>query len=182
MVKKVIGILALQGCVEPHFAHFKALNCSVKEVRKAEDFKHIDGLVLPGGESTTMLKLIHLFHLKDALIKTAQKVPTWGICAGAILMAKEVTHPSQESLELMDISIQRNGYGSQKESFQEKIQDYEVSFIRAPLIQKTGTCTVKATYQNNPVWLQQDHFMVTTFHPELNCQTPSPMHKKFTTL
>lgn len=180
MSKGTIGILALQGCVTPHIPHFLALNFEVKEVRCNQDFLSLSGLVLPGGESSTMLRLLNIFQMKEILIETSKNIPTWGICAGAILMSQKVLGLSQESFGLIDINIERNAYGSQLDSFETSINSYQVAFIRAPIIQKiNGAMEVLATHQNKPVWIHQGNHMVTTFHPELNTIYPSPMHKKF---
>lgn len=175
-----IGILSLQGCVDPHKSHIEALGCHWLEVKRAEDFSKIDGLILPGGESTTMLKLIDHFEIWDLLLATAKKVPYWGICAGSILMAKTVLNPKQKSLGLLDIEIERNAYGRQLESQETKVNSYDVSFIRAPLIKKySKKCKVLAEFQGKAVYLQQGHHLVSTFHAELNKNTPSPFHKSF---
>lgn len=178
--KKKIGVLALQGCVEPHRKHIEALGAELVEVRRAQDFKDISGLILPGGESTTMLKLIEHFQIWDVLIEYAEKIPYWGICAGSILMALRVSNPKQKSLGLMHLDVERNSYGRQVDSFEEKINSYPVSFIRAPLLKKLGkACQVKASTKGNPVWVTEGKHMVTTFHPELSLKTPSPFHKYF---
>src|SRR4051812_38347225 len=96
-MKATLGVLALQGCVQPHRPHIESLGLSYKEVRTKEDLKQIQGLILPGGESTTMLKLIEVFSLEESLIETFRRVPIWGICAGAILMARKVISSDQKS-------------------------------------------------------------------------------------
>lgn len=175
-----VGILAVQGCVEPHRKHIEALNSELIEVRRSEDFSKIDALILPGGESTTMLKLIDHFDIWDDLLKASKKIPFWGICAGSILMAKKVSGPSQKSLGIMDIDIQRNGYGRQLESTQVKIQNYDVAFIRAPIVIRANKkIKVLASFEGSPVWLQDGRHMISTFHSELNSQCPSPFHKAF---
>lgn len=178
-----VGILAVQGCVEPHRKHVEALDAELVEVRRSEDFKTIDALILPGGESTTMLKLIDHFGIWGDLLKASKEIPFWGICAGSILMAKKVTDPAQKSLGIMDIDIQRNGYGRQVDSAQAKINDYEVAFIRAPIVSRSGKgCDVLAKYKGDPVWIQQGMHMISTFHSELNTECPSPFHKAFLVL
>ncbi len=175
-----IGILALQGCVEPHRPHFEATGAQVQLVRKSQDFNDIHGLVLPGGESTTMLKLLKILDMEESLTHTFRKIPCWGICAGAILMAKEVHHPEQKSFGAIDIGIDRNAYGRQLDSFNTRIQESEVSFIRAPKINRVGKdVRILASYEGQAVWVQSGKHMVTTFHPELGTEQPSHMHAYF---
>ena len=177
---KKVGILALQGCVEPHVPHIEACGAEVVRVRKASDLQNIDGLILPGGESTTMLKLLNSLGMKEALQKSFDRIPCWGICAGAILMAKEVSHPKQESFGALDIAVARNAYGRHLESFNDEIAGSEVSFIRAPRIEKIGTGDeVLGKKEGEPVWVSQGRHMATTFHPELASSCPSHMHRFF---
>lgn len=175
-----IGVLSLQGCVQPHQAHIESLGALYREVKLPQDFESIDGLILPGGESTTMLKLIEVFLLDEILQKTFARIPVWGVCAGAILMAKEVRSPSQKSFGLLDMVVERNSYGRQLDSFNTLVNGYEVSFIRAPGILSTGPgLQVMAEIKDKPIWVKQGHYMATTFHPELSPTTPSPMHRAF---
>ncbi len=115
-VKKRIGVLALQGDFEAHEKALERAGAEVIEVRNAGDLESIQGLVIPGGESTTMLKLLDATGLKEPLRQFAESKPIFGTCAGAILVAKQVTNPIQESLGLMDIEVERNGYGRQLDS------------------------------------------------------------------
>jgi pyridoxal 5'-phosphate synthase pdxT subunit len=178
--KPVIGVLALQGAVQPHKPHIEAAGGVFKAVKTPEDFREVDGFILPGGESTTMLKLIENFDLWDELKKEFTKKPVWGICAGSILIAKNVSSPAQKSFGLMDISVERNAYGRQLNSHHEEIEGYTVSFIRAPKITKAnGSSEVLAKQGGLPVWVQSGKYMATTFHPELTLAYPSPMHRKF---
>lgn len=175
-----IGVLALQGAVEPHRAHIEATGCSFLPVKTKADFEKVDAFILPGGESTTMLKLIDTFGLWDVLVDQFSKKPVWGICAGCILSASEVTNPVQKSFCLMPIKVQRNGYGRQLDSYQTDIQNYPVSFIRAPIIDvPKDKVDVLAEIDGHPVWVRKDNYMVTTFHPELTQKFPSPMHQYF---
>jgi 5'-phosphate synthase pdxT subunit len=187
---KTVGILALQGDFAAHEIALARAGASPLLVRDARAFKIIDGLILPGGESTTMLKLLHYDDMMEALIEFAKKKPVFGTCAGAILLAKEVTNPPQESLGVVDISVERNAYGRQNESriaeiemdpdFQKRIgaKKIEAVFIRAPVIRKTGqNVTVLARYNGDPVLIEEGRHLVATFHPEL---TPdSCVHKFF---
>ncbi len=181
--KPIIGVLALQGAVELHKAHIEACGASFIAVKTPAQFASVDAFILPGGESTTMLKLIERFNLWDVLVEQFSKKPVWGICAGSILMAQSVTNPTQKSFGLLPITIQRNGYGRQLESHHAQIQGYEVSFIRAPVITKLDdNVEILAEYDATPVWVQTGNKIASTFHPELTKQYPSPMHKYFVDL
>jgi 5'-phosphate synthase pdxT subunit len=150
-------------------------------VRTEAQLDKVDALVIPGGESTTMLKLLRLENLLDPLRSFAGRRPIFGTCAGAILMASEVTGPYQESLNLMDITVERNAYGRQLESRVVTIQpeieferrtrggELETVFIRAPIIRCAGDgVRVLARYQGDPVLVEQGRHMAATFHPELS--------------
>ncbi len=180
---KNIGVLALQGAFELHRPHIEALGCQYIPVEKPEDLKLIDGLILPGGESGVMLKLIEALNFKFQLEQFLLNKPAWGICAGAILLAKQVTNPSQFSFGAIDITIERNAYGRQLESSKKKIEGYDVSFIRAPKIVSVGK-EVKVCFEmeGDPVWVENKKNMVTTFHPETNLNFPSPWHQRFCNL
>ncbi len=178
--KPIIGVLALQGCVTPHKFHIETLGGRYLEVKTKEDLQKVDGLILPGGESSTMLKLIDIFDLQSELKNTFKRVPVWGICAGTILMAKTVHSPEQKSFGLLDITVQRNAYGSQLQSFNTVIANSPVSFIRAPQIERTASdIEVKFEISNCPVWILKNSYMATTFHPELDQSIPSTIHKEF---
>lgn len=181
--KPTIGCLALQGAVEPHRAHIEAAGADFMPVKTPKQFDQVDALILPGGESTTMLKLIDRFGLWDALMDQFKTKPVWGICAGSILLAETVTDPAQKSFGLLPMTVQRNGYGRQLESHHADIDGYTVSFIRAPVITKIdGSIDVLAEHDGAPVWVQKGKIMASTFHPELTLETPSPMHQKFVDL
>lgn len=179
--KPVIGVLALQGAVQPHKLHIEAAGGEFRAVRTPAQFEEVDGFILPGGESTTMLKLINAFDLWEPLENQFAKKPVWGICAGCILIAAKVTDPAQKSFGLLPITVQRNAYGRQLQSHHAEINGYPVSFIRAPVI--TGISDRKievlARHVGNPVWIRMDKFMVSTFHAELTGAYPSPMHQVF---
>lgn len=175
-----IGVLALQGCVTAHRQHLEALGANYREIRTSSDCKNIDGYILPGGESSTMLKIMDYYSLKETLLTEFSLKPTWGICAGSILMAKTILNVDQYSFNLMDMEIERNGYGSQLQSFEASICDEKFFFIRAPRIIKIDpSINVLASYDGSPVWVQKDKYMATTFHPELSTKRPSKMHKYF---
>lgn len=176
----IIGVLALQGAVAPHEAHIEAAGGAFAPVKTATEIQAVDGLILPGGESTTMLKLIDRFRLWDVLADHFKTKPVWGICAGCILLADTVENPAQKSFGVLPITLCRNGYGRQLDSHHADINGYTVSFIRAPVITKTDDQITKhAVHKSNPVWIQSNHAMATTFHPELTQDTPSPMHQAF---
>jgi len=175
-----IGVLALQGAVDIHRPHIEAASASFLAVKTIEECKQADAFILPGGESTTMLKLIERFALWDALGDQFSQKPVWGICAGSILLAEKVTNPAQKSFRLLPIEIERNGYGRQLQSHQDIVSDFEVSFIRAPLITAiNGDVDVFVEKDGHPVWIKKGPIMATTFHPELTLEFPSPMHKAF---
>jgi|SRR5579884_184027 len=177
---KKVGVLALQGDFD---AHVKALQRAGAEpvlVKTQEDLEKVDGLVLPGGESTTMLKIIDETGLKQPLSDFAAKKPVFGTCAGAILMAKEVSNPAQFSFGAIDLTVERNAYGRQIDSRVATIEPdeefakragkggMEAVFIRAPIIRRTGPgVRVLAEYQGDPVLVEQGKHLVATFHPEL---------------
>ncbi len=179
-LKPLVGILSLQGCVEPHLPHLRSLGLEVRQVRRSEDFKNLNGLIIPGGESTTMLKLLDIFSMKEALARCLETIPIWGVCAGAIVMAKNVMGPEQFSFGAMDVDVERNAYGRQMESFIATVENTEVAFIRAPKISRVGsTCRVRASVDGSPVWIESELHMMTTFHPELSPTVPTLMHRQF---
>lgn len=170
--------------MEPHAKHLRSLGAEPVYVRLPQDLEGIEGLILPGGESTTMLKLAKQFGLWDALKAKANEIPFWGICAGSILMASKVENPSQDSLGVMNIEVMRNAYGRQLESFQQNLHTDQGSqpavFIRAPKFLKWGSqVKVRGTLHGDAVFLGEGRHMVTAFHPEL---TESPwFHAQFLT-
>lgn len=174
-----IGVLALQGAFRAHKPHIESLGAEYIEVINKDDFEIIDGLIVPGGESSTMLKLIHSVGIKDPLVEFMKTNPAWGICAGAILMAKRVYGPEQESLGVVNIEVTRNAYGRQLDSFEEIVSNYKVSYIRAPKISKTDfNLKVLGSREESPTWVESDLHMVTTFHPEMNLNYGSPWHQR----
>ncbi len=177
-----IGILALQGAFEAHQAAFERAGAKAVPVRTAAELEELDALVIPGGESTTMLKIAGDEGLLEPLRRFGRERPVFGTCAGAILLAAEVTNPRQESLGLMDISVERNAYGRQVDSRVARIElggeEAEAVFIRAPRIIRVGKgVKVLATYNGDPVLVAQGRRMAATFHPEL---TEEPrIHRMF---
>lgn len=187
---KKVGILSLQGDFAAHGAAVERAGGEPVYVRERPQFDEIDGLIIPGGESTTMLKLLRYEGLFDDLVRFGQRKPMFGTCAGAILMAKEVSNPSQESLGLIDIEVERNAYGRQIDSrvveidtepdFQQRTTPgkLEAVFIRAPIIRHTnGKVKVLARYQGDAVLIEQGPHLVATFHPELT--SDSRVHQLF---
>lgn len=180
-----IGILALQGAVEAHKVHFENLGCELVPVKTAEEIsdRTLAGLVIPGGESSTMLKLIGVYRLQKSLNEFSKSRPIWGICAGSILMASTVKSPAQDCFGWMDYCAVRNAYGSQLESFVAPLSSMgDAAFIRAPQFADLGNdVEVLDTFENKPVWLRQGRHMATAFHPELSKAAPSVIHRFFVT-
>ena len=172
--KKRIGVLALQGDFEKHESALAQVGAEPVEVRSAADLHQVDGLVIPGGESSTMLKLLEEEQLLEPLREFGARRSIFGTCAGAILLASEVLNPPQRSLGLMDIGVERNAYGRQLDSRIARLKpeglegDLEAVFIRAPIIRRVGDqAKVLAKYQGDPVLVEQGRHLVATFHPEL---------------
>jgi len=176
-----IGVLALQGDFDAHRKRLEELGAEVVLVRKPEQLDSIDGLVIPGGESSTFLKLLGEAGL-DKLKQFVRVKPTFGTCAGAILLAKEVENPQQTGLGAIDIDVRRNAYGRQIDSsIREGIfqgSSTEMVFIRAPRISRTGKgVEVLATEGDDPVMVRQGNVMAATFHPELS--SDARIHEHF---
>ncbi len=168
----VIGVLALQGAFEAHRRALEELGARGLLVRTESELNSCDALVLPGGESTTMLKLLNDEHLKEPLADFARCKPVLATCAGVILLAREVTHPVQECLGILDLTVERNGYGRQIDSCITQIdlagKSLEAVFIRAPIIHSVGPeVKVLATLRGHPVLVEQGFHLAATFHPEL---------------
>lgn len=179
MRKVKIGVLALQGAFQLHQWHLEHIGAEYREVCTPEDFWQIDGLILPGGESGAMLKFIDTVGINETIAEFFKLKPVWGICAGVILMAKTVQNPAQRSFGVIDVVIERNAYGRQLNSSQEKVDDYEVSYIRAPKILNTGKdVNVYASRGESPTWIESGNLLATTFHPETNRSSSSPWHRR----
>lgn len=174
-----VGVLAIQGDFAAHEAALREAGAEACEVRKAEEFRQVDGLIIPGGESTTLLKFIlnPELGLREALQEFYQAgKPIFGTCAGLILVAKDVTNPPQFSFGFIDVGVERNAWGRQKESFEAVGEGYmnghakplSMVFIRAPRIRRLGAgVELLATWQREPVMARQGSILVGTFHPEL---------------
>ncbi len=177
---KRIGILALQGDFEAHARTLTRLGADPVFVRTAADLDTVDAIIIPGGESTTMLKLLHAENLLAPLAAFGRRRPIFGTCAGAILLAAGVSHPAQEGLGLMDIDVERNAYGRQIDSRVTEVRTepefekrtapgkLEAVFIRAPIIRRVGPgARVLVWYRGDPVLVEEGRHMAATFHPEL---------------
>ena len=176
-----IGVLALQGDFDAHRKRLEELGATVVLVKKPEQLDSIDGLVIPGGESSTFLKLLGEAGF-EKLKNFVRLKPTFGTCAGAILLAKEVENPKQLGLGAIDIDIRRNAYGRQIDSsIREGLfrdAPIEMVFIRAPKIERLGPgVEVLATESKDPVVVRQGKTMAATFHPELSADPR--IHKAF---
>ena len=172
--KNKVGVLALQGDYEAHRRRLEELGASVILVKRSEQLEEVDALVIPGGESSTFLKLLGEKGIQK-LAEFVRARPVFGTCAGAILLASQVENPSQQGLGALDIRIRRNAYGRQLESFiaQEPTslgpQPLEMVFIRAPRIEQTGSSVeVLAREGGYPVLVRQGNALAATFHPELS--------------
>lgn len=168
-----IGVLALQGGFAEHLATFERLGVSAIEVRTGAELDAVSALVIPGGESTTMLKLLRRFTLEDGLRRRiSEGLPVLATCAGAIILSRS-SSDGEEPLGVLDIEVKRNAYGRQIDSFEarvdiEGIGTIEGVFIRAPIISSVGDdVEVLATQQGYPVVVKQGAILATTFHPEM---------------
>ena len=170
-----IGVLAIQGDYDAHAAALLEVGAEAVLVRKPEELAAIDGLIIPGGESTTFLKFLARDGFLNALQDFVRQKPTFGTCAGCILLAKEVLNPSQESMAVLDATVERNAYGRQNDSAildtETRLEGgpLEMVYIRAPRIVKTGAdVEVLAERDGFPVLVRQRHILAATFHPELS--------------
>ena len=180
-----VGVLGLQGDYQRHVQLLEHLGVTAKLVRTPEALDEVNGLIIPGGESTTIGKLMKRFGLlESARERAADGMPVFGTCAGAILLAREILGPDQPRLGLMDIAVERNAYGRQIESFEVDLEDGRLAsgdeqgaghtgpvrgvFIRAPIIRRLGeSCSPLLYYGEDPVVVQEGPHLVATFHPEL---------------
>jgi pyridoxal 5'-phosphate synthase pdxT subunit len=180
-----IGILAVQGDFAAHAAMLAGMGIEAVEVRTPEDLAGCDGLILPGGESTTQLQFLQEEGLYDAIKKfAAEDKAIFGTCAGAILLASEVKNPQQESLGLLDMTVLRNGYGRQVHSdvvsgpSTLKKEPMEMVFIRGPIFERIGPgLEVLAEYAGKPALVQKGRILAAAFHPELTNDTT--VHQRF---
>jgi 5'-phosphate synthase pdxT subunit len=184
--KKAVGILAVQGDFEKHAQMLEQIGVPWKLVKHAADLDEVGGLIMPGGESTTMLKFFAEEGLGPAVREfAASRRPVFGTCAGAILLAKEVLNPPQDHLGLLDITIQRNAYGRQVDSVVRQGECPELAnhllemvFIRAPIIRRVGAgVKVLGRAEGLPVLVEQGNLLAATFHPELT--SDETIHRYF---
>jgi 5'-phosphate synthase pdxT subunit len=173
-----IGVLALQGAFEVHARHLTELGAETFLVRKPGDLEGLDALVIPGGESTTFLKHLERAGFFDVLNDFVHRKPTFGTCAGCILLAKGVLNPTQASFGVLDIEVERNAYGRQNDSVILTAETslpggpLEMVFIRAPRISHLGEgIETLATREGSPVLIRQGRLLAATFHPELTEDT-----------
>ncbi|MFR9674095.1 pyridoxal 5'-phosphate synthase glutaminase subunit PdxT [Streptomyces sp. TR06-5] len=187
----VIGVLALQGDVREHLAALAGAGARALPVRRPEELSEVQALVIPGGESTTMSKLTHVFGLMEPLrARVRDGMPAYGSCAGMIMLADKILDPrsGQETVGGLDMIVRRNAFGRQNESFEAALDvrgieggPVEGVFIRAPWVESTGAgVEVLATYDGHPVAVRQENLLATSFHPELTGD--HRVHEAFTAL
>jgi len=172
-----IGVLALQGDFAEHIGIFQRLGIAAREVRHPQELADLDGLVIPGGESTTVARLISEFALLEPLRERAQNgFPLWGTCAGMIVLAQRVSDQAWPTLDALAIAVRRNAFGRQVDSFETDLavpalgqQPFHAVFIRAPIVEEVGDgVEVLATLENGKaVAVRQANALATAFHPEL---------------
>ena len=171
----IIGILDLQGGVHEHLDHLERLGVSARRVKQASDFADLAGLIIPGGESSCISRLLNIFEIKEILLRTHREgMKIWGTCAGAILLAKKVVGETS-CLGLIDIKIERNSFGSQLDSFTSEamipavsVEPIPLTFIRAPKIISVGKeINVLLKIDNYIAAAESENVLVTVFHPEL---------------
>ena len=182
-----IGVLALQGAFTAHEDALRSLHVATRQVRPPADLTQVAALVMPGGESTTMARLLETSQMFDELsARISAGMPVFGTCAGMILLAKEVLdgRTDQRSFGAIDIGVRRNGYGRQVDSFETDVEvsgldrPFHAVFIRAPKVVTTGTAVeVLATHDGVPVLARQGHIMVASFHPEITAD--ARLHQMF---
>ncbi|MFD3441288.1 pyridoxal 5'-phosphate synthase glutaminase subunit PdxT [Streptomyces sp. NPDC058685] len=178
MTSPVIGVLALQGDVREHLIALASADAVARQVRRPEELAEVDGLVIPGGESTTMSKLASLFGMTEPLRERVRSgMPVYGTCAGLIMLADKILDPrsGQETLGGIDMIVRRNAFGRQNESFEASVElrgvadgPVEGVFIRAPWVESVGAeVEVLAEYDGHIVAVRQGNALATSFHPEL---------------
>lgn len=182
MTGPTVGVLAVQGDVREHRAAFEAAGARTIAVRRPEEVTRVDGIVLPGGESTTIDKLTRTFDLRDPLrSRIADGLPVYGSCAGMILLADRLVdgHPQQQTLGGLDITVRRNAFGRQVDSYETDLEVADIAggpvravFIRAPWVEQAGDgvevlASVEAKGGTRPVVVRQGHLLATSFHPEV---------------
>ncbi len=176
-----IGVLAVQGDFAEHIAILRRIGVDAREVRLPEQLDALDGLIIPGGESTTLSRLMSIYHLREPVAQlAAEGHPVWGTCAGMIMLANEITEQDPVPLGLMDISVRRNAFGRQVDSFEQPLQivpldpePYHCIFIRAPVVIRVGPSVevLSSLDDGRPVAVRQSNLLATSFHPELTGDT-----------
>ena len=182
-----VGVLALQGDFAEHIAVLKRLGVTGREIRLPEQLENINGLIIPGGESTTLSRLMSIYSMREPIEQMSRQGKTiWGTCAGMIMVAQEITEEDPVPLKLMDIGVLRNGFGRQVDSFEQDLQVIDLGpapfhgvFIRAPVITRVGReVKVMATLPDGqPVAVRQGNLLATSFHPELTAD--NRLHQYF---
>ncbi len=184
----IVGVLAIQGDYREHRTLLESLGADVKEIRLPDQLDEVDGLIIPGGESTTIVQLIDIYNMREKLRERVlnEGMPTWGTCAGMIVMAQKLSDHRPDPLKLMNIEVTRNAFGRQVDSFETDIEvedmdgpPYHAVFIRAPVVDTIGEGVriISSLDDGRPVAVRQGHMLATAFHPEL---TNDPrMHKLF---
>jgi len=172
-----VGVLAVQGDFAEHIAVLAKLDVQAREIRLPEHLDSLDGLIIPGGESTTLSRLMTIYNLREPVQQmAAEGCAVWGTCAGMIMLSHEITENDPVPLGIMDIGVQRNAFGRQVDSFEQSLEvsafgpdPYHAIFIRAPLIIRVGeeVEVLSALDADRPVAVQQGKLMATSFHPEL---------------
>ena len=176
-----MGVLAIQGDFAEHREVLDKLGVESAEIRLPHQLDEVDGLIIPGGESTTIVQLIDIYDFRDTLTqKVAEGLPIWGTCAGMIVISKRLTDHRPSPLGLMDIEVSRNAFGSQVHSFEADLEMGDISgpafrgvFIRAPVVNKVGqgVRVLAQVSDGRPVAVRQDKMLATSFHPELTDDT-----------
>ena len=176
-----VGVLAIQGDFAEHLCLLRGMGQETREVRLPGDLADIEALIIPGGESTTLSRLMDSYDLRAPIVQMAERgVPIWGTCAGMIMMAREVTDSKSIPMGLLDIQVVRNAFGRQVDSFEVDLSvkpfgdhAYRAIFIRAPIISRVGPqVEVLATLPDGqPAAVRQDNYLATAFHPELSRDT-----------
>ncbi len=176
-----IGVLAVQGDFAEHIAILRMIGFQAREVRLPEHLAGLDGLIIPGGESTTLSRLMSIYNLREPIERMASEGRAiWGTCAGMIMLANEITEQDPVPLGLMDIGVRRNAFGRQVDSFEQPLQispldsePYNCIFIRAPVVIRVGgSVEVLASLEDGrPVAVRQGNLFATAFHPELTDDT-----------
>ena len=182
-----VGVLAVQGDFAEHIAILKRLGVDGREVRLPQQLETLDGLIIPGGESTTLSRLMSIYDLRQPVARMAQEgKAVWGTCAGMIMMAHEITEGDPVPLQLMDIGVHRNAFGRQVDSFEQDLDvvgledtPFHGVFIRAPVIVRVGedVDVLASLSDGRPVAVQENNLLATAFHPELT--NDARFHRRF---